>query len=77
MPQPNVGATMNDTLTVADLIAILSQFDDDTEVRLAYQPSWPMEARIDPDIEVASNGVLYLAEAEQLGYAPSDVYGEE
>ena len=29
-------------MTVRDLMEILEMFDEDAEVKLAYQPSWPL-----------------------------------
>jgi len=34
------------TTTVRDLLDLLSDFDPDTEVRIAYQESWPLAATI-------------------------------
>jgi hypothetical protein len=39
-------------MLVRDLIEELEQFDPDTEVRIAQQPSWPFEYGIDAIIEV-------------------------
>mgnify|MGYP000974184265 CR=1 FL=1 len=33
-------------MTIRDLVAVLEQYDEDTEVRLAMQPSWPFEYSI-------------------------------
>jgi len=38
-------------MNVADLRALLEDFEDDTEVRFASQPSWPFEYSIDDVIE--------------------------
>lgn len=61
-------------MTVAELIAILEDFDGDAEVRLAQQPSWPFEysiARFGVEIaEVEGADVVYIAEGSQLGYLP-------
>lgn len=34
-------------MTVGDLIRVLQVLDEDTEVRIASQPSWPFEYAID------------------------------
>jgi hypothetical protein len=34
---------MDQHLTVADLIGLLEDCDPDAEVRLAHQPSWPLQ----------------------------------
>lgn len=33
-------------MTVGDLIARLQEFDEEAEVRFAYQPSWPLQDHI-------------------------------
>lgn len=38
-------------MTVQDLIEALEDFESDTEVRLAHQPSWPFEYSIDSVVE--------------------------
>ncbi len=55
-------------LTVADLIDALSDADPDAEIRIAYQPSWPIAASVssvtsdaearadDPDDEPRAGG---------------------
>jgi len=50
------------TMTVGDLLALLEDYDLDTEVRLATQPSWPFEygigdiASVGPDEPCPSCG---------------------
>jgi precorrin-4 methylase len=55
--------------TVSDLIAELEQFDDDTPIALATQPSWPFEHTIS-GVEQAENGTVYIAEGNQVAYLP-------
>jgi hypothetical protein len=55
--------------TVADLIALLEGYDDDTPIALAIQPSWPFAHTIDA-VEQAENGTVYLAEGTQVCYLP-------
>jgi hypothetical protein len=72
---------MGEDLTVAELREALEGLDDDMPVRLAQQPSWPFEYRIeavaicrlvprqdstDADLEE----VVYLVEGEQARYLP-------
>lgn len=63
------------TMTVEELIELLSDLPPETEVRLASQPSWPMEwavsTVIQPDYD-DDNGapVVYLAEGAHVGYLP-------
>jgi hypothetical protein len=33
-------------MTVAELIQLLEQYDEDAEIRVAFQPSWPLRARV-------------------------------
>lgn len=60
-------------MTAGELIDMLSELDADTEVRIASQPSWPLESRIldvtAPD--ETSDGYVYLAAAE-VGYLPGE-----
>jgi hypothetical protein len=73
--------------TVADLIDSLQSMNPNAEVRLATQPRYPLEYRIDDVVEVASGddedepghsaeGVVYLAEGGQVGYLPKAVKDE-
>lgn len=55
------------TMTVRELIEALEQFDDDTEVRLAFQPSWPFEYSLGGEV------VLGIAETvHDFFLAPED-----
>ena len=61
-------------MTAGELKEILEMVDDDTEVRLASQPSWPLEYAISDLYHVsAKDNVLYLAEERQLGYLSGEV----
>jgi len=70
-------------MTVSELIEHLedhvSNGDGNLEVRLAMQPNWPFEYRIDEqstsDVQ-ATNDAVYLAEGGQIGYLPGDVAEE-
>lgn len=44
------------TMTVGELKELLQYLDDDMEVRLAHQPSWPFEYSIREGIVVDVNG---------------------
>jgi hypothetical protein len=76
-------------MTLRDLIDRLTdlaeEYGEDTEVRLAFQPSWPFEhsigevAAVDPsephpqmeeDDAPGKTPVVYLGEGSQLGYLP-------
>lgn len=40
-----------DEMTVGELIELLGQFDQDSKVRFASQPSWPFEYSIKDAVE--------------------------
>jgi hypothetical protein len=44
----------------------------ETEVRIAMQPTYPFEYSTS-DRSTVVNGILYLAEGDQLSYLPSEV----
>lgn len=58
-------------ITVSTLIELLSEFQPDQPVRLAIQPAWAFEHNISPELGEA-DGVVYIAEAGQVGYLPAD-----
>lgn len=73
-------------MTVGELKEMIDGLDEDVEVRLAMQPSWPFEYSIS-SVEVIDNdpegsdeepieGIVYLAEGDQLGYLPGNVCDE-
>jgi len=62
-------------MTVGELRELLEGVDDDVEVRLAVQPSWPFEHRVTSDVTVRDD-VVYLADAGQIGYLPEGVAEE-
>lgn len=57
-------------MTVEELIEMLEQFDPEAEVRIASQPSWPMEYELS-GVD-ATDGAVFLAEGRQLGYLPHE-----
>lgn len=73
-------------MTISELIEELEQYDDDTEVRLAIQPSYPFQHTIADVVEVdfseggededddeddgETGTVVYIAEGGQLYSAP-------
>jgi len=69
-------------MTVQELIYELQQFDQDAEVRLAEQPSWPFEYSINgivsrteaEDGEPYPNEIVFILEGEQLKYADKDLW---
>ena len=69
-------------VTVEELMDRLSEMPEDAEVRLAHQPGWPFEYRIDafnPAVVAKDNDnadVVYIAEAGQIGYLPGSVAAE-
>lgn len=63
-------------MTVAQLMEILEEMDPNAEVKIAYQPNYPMEAPVDTVREV--DGTIYIRQAPNSAndYAPEDVYVE-
>lgn len=72
-------------MIVYELKILLEDFDEDAEVRLAMQPSWPMEYTIGDVVLVEEDlsrtmseyqvdehepGIVYISEGDQLGYLP-------
>ena len=57
-------------MTVRDLMEILEMFDEDAEVKLAYQPSWPLCTAVASVKK--KDGVVYVCESGYGGndYAP-------
>lgn len=53
-------------MRIVELIEILRQYDDDIEVRLAQQPSWPFEYSIGRVDFADAPEVMTYAEAEAL-----------
>jgi len=79
-------------LTVGDLRMMLEGLDEDMEVRMASQPSWPFEYAIagvttkrraeqaddDIDEEVPhEQDIAYIVEGEQLCYASKNLFNRE
>ena len=77
-------------MTVRELIEMLEDCNEDAEVRMAYQPSYPLESQIacvtadsdlqpDEDDEVndeeSTDGeVVWLCEGSQVGYGRKSVW---
>ena len=63
-------------MKVEQLIEFLEEMDPDAEVRVAYQPNYPISAPVDTIREV--DGVIYIRQAPGMpnNYAPEDVYVE-
>lgn len=62
-------------MTVLELIEELGFLNPDAEVRLATQPSWPLEHNIRGIVEVEDEEerlVVYLGEGRQIGYLPGE-----
>ena len=57
--------------TVADLIKRLEEFEPESPIALASQPSWPFEYGI-ADIDQSDSGTVYVVEGSQTGYLPGD-----
>lgn len=72
-------------MKVIELLEALSELPEEAEVRLASQPSWPMEFRLDgptfieegeQDDDDTAGPVVYLTEAAHVGYLPGFVARE-
>ena len=61
-------------MRVAELREYLTEMDDDTEIHLALQPNYPLEATVRGIALV--DGVLYLGEGTHVGYLPGCVANE-
>lgn len=73
--------------TVSELYEELSELmetNPNAEVRIAHQPSWPLESstgtilhvEIEDEDELDTEVVVYISAAEQLGYLPGNVADE-
>ena len=60
-------------LTVGDLRELFDceELDDDTQVRLAIQPNYPLECHLD-EVDL-HEGVVYLTQGDDIGYLPGEV----
>ena len=83
---------MRNTMTVARLKEILEDLDDETEIRLMHQPSWPFEYSVagywvpeeseeseehsDFQPGETDQPVLYLVEGRQIGYGTTAAWEE-
>lgn len=75
-------------MNVRELIEELEQYDDDTEVRLMSQPSWPFEYGIegvterdafqgdDDDEDDAADNSVFLLEGRQLCYGSKNAWSD-
>lgn len=63
-------------MRVKELMELLEEMDPDAEVKIAYQPNYPLEASIDTIVDV--DGKVYIRQHPfgRNDYAPADVYGE-
>lgn len=63
-------------MTVRELTEMLSEHDDDTEVRLAFQPSWPLQYHAGGVAADDETNVVYISEGGQVydtPYLPGNV----
>lgn len=54
-------------MTVKELIEELEMHDEDAKVRIASQPSWPLEYTVGP-VVAAEDGDVFIGEGSQVGY---------
>jgi len=49
--------------------------NEDCEILMAHQPSWPLEFQIRDIalVEIDNHSILYIVEGEQNGYLPEEV----
>ena len=64
--------------TVADLLEALEGVDPETEIKIAIQPSWPLEASIANlrAPEFGERGPLWIAMSDTGEYAPRWAWSE-
>lgn len=68
-------------MTVQELIDALSQMNPDAEVRIAHQPSWPLElsvggvvsAEVLDDMSGTMVDNVWIGEGSRIGYLPGAV----
>lgn len=53
-------------MLVRDLVERLMEMDQEVEVRLAHQPTWPFEYDIDEVVEVRAPRIVTRAEFEEM-----------
>ena len=70
-------------MTKQELIEMLEELDDDTEIRIMEQMRWPFECAIagvakstdlDEFTPEGGKGVVYLVQGNQLGYGDSQAW---
>lgn len=64
-------------MNVDELISLLEEFEPEAEVRMAFQPSDPLESAIEGVVngeELGKEGIVYLVEGDNFGDAPSDIW---
>lgn len=61
-------------MKVVELLEALEGMPQDAEVRLAHQPNYPLEYRINDvaDATVDGETIVYIAEGGQVGYLPTE-----
>ena len=60
-------------MKVKELMEYLEEFDPEMEVKIAYQPSWPMQVHID-DVKEADGKVYVCQLYNGNDYAPNGLY---
>ena len=60
-------------MRVYELIELLEELDPNMEIKIAYQPHWPMQAAIG-DVKDAE-GTVYICQVDPANdYAPQGLY---
>lgn len=64
-------------MTVGELIRTLQDMNEESEIRIAVQPSYPMSYAIDSVEEVMEEGgvVTYITEGGDGRYAKREIFG--
>lgn len=67
-------------MDLGELRALVEEWEDlpdETEIRFAHQPNYPLECSISSqtvvDEQESGETVIYLAEGHSIGYAPGNV----
>lgn len=66
-------------MIVRELIEMLEEMDEESEVRIAFQPTYPLQYRPDRNIypvTIDGKEVVYIAEGKSEGYLPKEAAEE-
>jgi hypothetical protein len=63
-------------MTVGELIEYLEDFDQEAEVKIAYQPGWPLENVVGQVNEANGDVYIVVSTSHTNNYAPHGVFEE-